>query len=226
MSTFVLIHGGGDVAWSWHLLETELRERGHGSVAVELPIEDAAAGLTEYADAVVAAVGDRTELVVVGHSLGCFTAPLVCERLPVELLVLAAGMIPAPGETAMGWWEDSGHAQFMREHPRRDDSTRAIFLHDVPPQLAAEALARGRDQSGTPMHEPWPLTAWPDVPTRYLLFREDRVFPAEFARGHARERLGIAADEIGGGHCAMLSRPGELADRLVAYLAERDRRAA
>ena len=27
MSTFVLIHGAGDVGWYWHLTETELRQR-------------------------------------------------------------------------------------------------------------------------------------------------------------------------------------------------------
>jgi hypothetical protein len=35
----------------------------------------------------------------------------------------------------------------------------------------------------------------------------------------ARERLGIAADEIDGGHCVALSRPQELAERLHAYYA-------
>ena len=33
MSTFALIHGGGDVGWYWHLVETELRGRGRDVVA-------------------------------------------------------------------------------------------------------------------------------------------------------------------------------------------------
>ena len=71
-----------------------------------------------------------------------------------------------------------------------------------------------------PADEPWPLDAWPDVPTRYLLCREDHVFPAEFLRRLAQERLGIAADEIDGGHTPALSRPRELADRLERYSEE------
>jgi pimeloyl-ACP methyl ester carboxylesterase len=70
MTTFVFIHGGGSSAWDWHLVEPELRERGHDVVAVDLPCDDPSAGLDENADAVVAAIGDRTDLVVVGHSLG------------------------------------------------------------------------------------------------------------------------------------------------------------
>ena len=67
------------------------------------------------------------------------------------------------------------------------------------------------------MLEPWPLDAWPSVPTRYLLCRDDRVFPAEWTRGMVRARLGITADEIDGGHCPFLSRPKALAERLGAY---------
>ena len=94
MVTYVLIHGAGDVAWYWHLLAAELRERGHEAVAMDLPADDDAAGLAVYADAVVAAIGDRTssDLVVVGHSFGGYTAPLVCAKVPVKLLVLVAGI--------------------------------------------------------------------------------------------------------------------------------------
>ena len=216
MARFALIHGGGDVGWSWHLVEAALRERGHDTVAPDLPCEDDSAGLSEYADAVLDAVGDRSDLVVVAHSLGGFTAPLVCDRTAVELLVLVAAMIPSPGEPAGEWWANTGYEQEDREEYGDELAT---YFHDVPPELAAEALKRERDQSGTPMREPWPLEAWPEVPTRFLLCRDDRLFPAAFMRRVARERLGIAADEIDGGHCVALSRPQELAERLDGYYA-------
>jgi len=72
-STFVFIRIAGDVGWYWHLVEAELRERGHDVVAPDLPCA-AAAALPEYADAVAEAFGDRTDLVVVAQSLGGFTA--------------------------------------------------------------------------------------------------------------------------------------------------------
>jgi pimeloyl-ACP methyl ester carboxylesterase len=98
MAKFVLIHGAGDGGWYRHLLEAELRRRGHHVVAPDLPSEDDSAGLPEYADTMVDAIGDRGDLVVVAQSFGGFTAPLVCDRLPVDLLVLVAGMVPRPGE--------------------------------------------------------------------------------------------------------------------------------
>lgn len=221
MTTYVLIHGGGGVASSWDLVAAELRERGHDVVAVDLPIEDEAAGLNEYADTVVAAIGDRTDLVVVAHSLGGFTGPLVCDRVSVDMLVLVAGMVPSPGETGEEWWANTAHEQALREQGEYDDVPIAVFYHDVPPDLATEALAKERDQAITPMLEPWPLGAWPDVPTRYLLCRDDRMFPAGWTRSMVRERLGIVPDEIDGGHSPFLSRPKELADRLEAYRDER-----
>ena len=210
MATFVLIHGGGGSGWDWHLVVPELERRGHEVVAPDLPTEDEAAGLWDYADSVVEAVGDRGNLVLVGHSLGGFTAPLVCARVPAELLVLLAPMIPAPGENGVEWWKNTGY---------EDSGEEDVFYHDVPPQLEAEARRRERDQAEKAMVEPWPLEAWPDVPTKVLLCRDDRMFTPAFQRRVARERLGIEADEMDGGHYVSISRPRELAERLDAYWA-------
>jgi pimeloyl-ACP methyl ester carboxylesterase len=213
MATYVLIHGAGDVGWYWHLVEAELRQRGHDVVAVDLPCDDDSAGLAEYTDTVVNAIGDRTELVVVAQSFGGYTAPLVCARTPADLLVLVAGMVPLPGESAEEMFANTGYQQEEQE----DSSDAAVFYHDVPQDLAAEALSKSRRQSGTPGKEPWPLDTWPDVPTRYLLCSKDRMFPPHWSRRVVRERLGITPDEIDSGHCPALSRPRELADRLETY---------
>ncbi|MFD1504730.1 alpha/beta hydrolase [Georgenia yuyongxinii] len=240
MTTFVIVHGAGGSGWEWHRVAGELRGRGHDVVAPDLPCEDETAGLAEYADTVVAAVQERARtapgrpspgegparLVVVAHSLGGFTAPQVAERLGADRLVLVAGMVPLPGETGGQWWETSGYQRAARERADRDgvvarmdtdEEVVATFMHDLEPALTAEALQRGRDQAGRPMSDPWPLTAWPDVPTSYLIFGDDRFFPPEFLRRMVRERLGIDADEMPGSHAAYLSRPAELAERLVAY---------
>ncbi len=125
---------------------------------MDLPCEDESAGLTEYADAVVEAIGDRTELILVAQSFGGFTAPLVCARLPVELLVLIAGMVPQPGEKGDDWPANTG---YPGPAATGDEGEEAVFYHDVPPALAAEALARGRRQAATPGQEPWPLDSGP-----------------------------------------------------------------
>lgn len=69
----------------------------------------------------------------------------------------------------------------------------------------------------TPMEQPWPLESWPDVPTRVLIGRDDRLFPAKFQVRIAKDRLGLDGDVIEGGHMVALSRPAEVAERLEAY---------
>ncbi len=163
------------------------------------------------------AIGDRSELIVVAQSLGGFVAPLVCDRVPVELLVLVAPMIPAPAEAPADFWTDTRYAEEARDHY---DGTIALFYQDVPSELATEALKRSRTQSEARMDEPSPLRSWPEVPTRVLSCRDDHLLPTAFLHRVARERLGITPDEIDGGHTPALSRPHELADRLEAYAAE------
>jgi pimeloyl-ACP methyl ester carboxylesterase len=216
MATYVLIHGAGGTPWYWHRVIPLLERAGHGVVAVDLPCDDDSAGLAEYTDVVVEAVGERTDLILVAQSLAGFTAPLVCTRVPVRLLVLVAAMVPRPGESPGEWWGNTGHV-----FPDPFDEA-TVFAHDVPDEIAAVLPQHLRKQSPTPFRGPWPLDVWPEVPTRFLLCREDRFFPSDFQRRVVRERLGIAPDEMPGGHLPALAHPEELVEYLEQYRSEVD----
>jgi pimeloyl-ACP methyl ester carboxylesterase len=221
---FVLIPGAGIDPGVWRWTIDELEARGHQGVAPRLPLDDPDAGPSAHADAVVEAVGQVNEpLVLVGQSLGAFAASLVAARIAVAELVLVAPMIPAPGETAGDWWRAVNHDEAIAPLIRRlgpmsswgPAEMTEVFLHDVP----AEIVQAAEQFNGIPgpgmFREPWPLRAWPDVPTRVLAPREDRLFPLAFQRRVTRERLGLPVEELPGGHVPMLARPGELADRLT-----------
>jgi pimeloyl-ACP methyl ester carboxylesterase len=226
-ATYVLVPGAGGQAVTWRRLVPELSRRGQDAVAVELPADDDSAGLAAYADAVVEAAAGRDRVVLVAQSMAGFSAPLACDRLPVELLVLLNAMVPLPGETAGDWWANTGQAQARAEFAASQGRTPSDpldvleeFFHDLPPEAVSLLVAAGEPaQSDTPFGEPWPLDRWPDVPTRFLQGRDDRLFPLAFQRRVVRERLGIEVDEMPGGHLLALSRPSELADRLLAYRA-------
>jgi pimeloyl-ACP methyl ester carboxylesterase len=227
MATFVLIPGAGGDPWEWHLLARELEARGHEAIPVRLPADDDRAGWDAYADAVVDAVGEPRDVVLVAQSLAGFTAPLVAERIPVDLLVLLNAMIPLPGETGNAWWSNTRRKEAEQAYfasvglpPETADDEVAVYMHDVPAFVTAEAADHVPEQSMTPMEQPWPLDAWPDVPTRVLIGRDDRLFPAAFQLRVAIERLGLEGDVIEGGHMVALSRPGLVADRLDVYRRE------
>jgi pimeloyl-ACP methyl ester carboxylesterase len=223
MSVFVLIPGAGGGAWYWHRVALELRARGHEAIAVALPGSDESAGLPEYADAVVAAVDGRPDVVVAAQSMGGFTAPMACTRVPVRLLVLVNAMIPLPGETPRDWW---GHTSWKQDrvaaaqaggYPAEVDLA-TYFLHDVPAEVAAAGQSQRYDEAEIAFGQPCAIERWPDVPTRVMAGRDDRFFPLGFQRRIAWERLAVPVDEVPGGHLAALSRPAELTDRLTEYL--------
>jgi pimeloyl-ACP methyl ester carboxylesterase len=144
------------------------------------------------------------------------------------LLVLVNAMIPKPGETPGEWWTNTRHDEAKRRQSRRDGRPADApfdplidFFHDVPQPVIDEAWAQGEPhQSDTVFASPCTFERWPAVPTRVLIARDDRFFPANFQRRVARERLGITADEMPGGHLVALSQPEELTARLAAYVSD------
>src|SRR5579863_7979014 len=135
--SFVLIPGAGGMASYWHRVVPLLEKAGCEAIAIDLPADDESAGLEDYADIVVGAIGARSNVTHVAQSLGGFTAPLVCARTPIRRLIFVNAMIPQPGETAGAWWENTGAiearaaaARACGYSPQFDPAT--YLLHDVP----------------------------------------------------------------------------------------------
>jgi pimeloyl-ACP methyl ester carboxylesterase len=153
--------------------------------------------------------------------MGAFTAPLLVGRVPVAELVLVAPMVAAPHERLGDWWDATNLARARQEAeaaagpPADDWDPERMFLHDVPPDVAATSAEHVTEQSDRPSQDRWPLDAWPDVPIRVVVCRDDRLFPLAFQRRVVGERLRIEPDELPGGHCPALSHPEELASYLV-----------
>ena len=222
MAAFVLIPGAGGAAWYWHRVVPLLEKAKHEAIAVDLPGADEHAGLSAYADRVVESIGAR-HVVLVAQSLGGFTAPLVCARVGVRMLVFVNAMIPVPGETAGEWWDSTGAtvARTAAAHrggysPNFDVAT--YFLHDVPSRIVERGETHQRPEADIVFGEPGRFDAWPDVPIHVIAGRDDRFFPIDFQRRVARERLRIAVDEVAGGHLLALSNPRGLVDQLLGYL--------
>jgi pimeloyl-ACP methyl ester carboxylesterase len=173
VSRFVLIPGAGGAAWYWHRVVPELRARGHEAVAVDLPAADEHAGLPEYADAVIAAIGDHRDAVVVAQSMGGFTAPMACARVPAKLLVLVNAMIPVPDETPGNWWGNTGWeparvaAVQAGGYPAEVDLA-TYFLHDVTADVVATGEGHNHPEADIAFSQPCAIKRWPQVPTRVL----------------------------------------------------------
>lgn len=219
--TYVLVPGAGGMANYWHELSAHLTARGVASVAVALPGPDLDAGLPQYVDEIVRVAEPLGQIILVGQSLGGFSASWAAERLSPDGLVLLNAMIPAPGETAGQWWEATGSANARRlndvlagRDPDAPFDPEVMFLHDVPHEVIA-AMGEPQDESEAVFATGWGLEAWPDVPTRVLAAADDRLFPLSFQREIARKRLGVEVEVVPGGHLCALSHPAELAAVLL-----------
>jgi len=220
VTCFVLIPGAGGSAWYWHRVVPLLREAGHEAIAVDLPGDDEAAGLPEYAGLVTSAISARDDVVLVAQSLGGFTAPLAAARPGVRALVFVNAMIPVPGETPGAWWGNTGWEQARIDaaltggySPEFDLGT--YFLHDVPPEVAEAGLPFQRPEADVVFGSVCDFGEWPAVPLRVVAGTRDRFFPAGFQQRLAADRLGVAADLLPGGHLIALAEPGRLAGYLL-----------
>ena len=217
--TFILIPGAGGSAWVWSRVTRLLVEAGHEAIAVDLPGDDETDGLASYAELVVDAIGARSNVVLVAGSLGGFTAPLVCERVPVREVVLVNAMIPVPGERARDWWEHTGALQAQNEAARVGGfgpfDAATYFLHDVDPEVAAEGKPYQRSEADIAFQSVCDFRAWPAVKIRVLAGEDDRFFPVGLQRRVARDRLGVETDVLPGGHLLPLVQPRLVADYLM-----------
>jgi pimeloyl-ACP methyl ester carboxylesterase len=209
------------MAWYWHRAVPLIRAAGHEPIAVDLPGDDDQAGLAAYADIVIRAIAERSDVVLVAQSLAGFTAPLVCARASVRMVVFVNAMIPKPGETAGAWWGATGAVEAREQAAARrgyatEFDVATYFLHDVP-QDVLRAGPEPREQAATVFGEPCRFERWPDIPIHVLAGKDDRFFPIDFQRRIARERLGKEVEEISGGHLVALSNAEGLTERLVSY---------
>jgi pimeloyl-ACP methyl ester carboxylesterase len=219
VSNFVFIPGAGGDPWYWHRVISVLEASGHSATAVELPGSDESAGLDEYARLVVEAIGHRDDVVLVAQSLGGFTAPLAAKEVSLHGLVLVNAMIPSPGETPGAWWTNTGSVDARLAAAERAGYSTELdpavyFLHDVP----AEVLATGggaRPEADVVFGSVCRFDSWPRVPTRVVAGADDRLFPLDFQRNLARDRLGLPVDVLPGGHLLALVRPAALASLLL-----------
>jgi pimeloyl-ACP methyl ester carboxylesterase len=206
-----------------------LTDAGHRVVAIDLPCEDSSLGCAAYRDIVLEAVGGLDDdLVVVGHSAGGLTAPLVAEARAVRRLVFVSALLPLPGRP----FTEQDEAEGILEHEYQagvesdENGNRRWFDLELcgrtmysgcSPEDVAWAFGHLRAQSSTMYTEASPIAEWPDVPITDIRGDDDRLVSPRWAAEAVPKRLGVTSAVIqGAGHSSMLSHPRALAALLLA----------
>jgi len=226
---FALVHGAYHGAWCWDLLRKELERDGHSTSAVDLPCEDPDAGAERYADVVVQAIPSGPGVVLVGHSLGGLTIPVVASMTPTLITVYLCALVPVPGlsfdaqhvEIGTGFRTSEpaiGHQDGSASWPKA--GAIEVFYHDCDPRIASDAAGRLRRQFWRVTQEVTPLREWPAAGSVYIICTGDRMLSGDYGSHASRNVLGIEPVEMPGGHSPFLSRPRELASVLERVASE------
>ncbi len=196
------MHGAWHGAWAWDALTPKLEAHGHRVVAPDLPCEDVNAGAAEYAQVVIDALDGADDAIVVGHSLGGMTVPLVPARMHVYL----CAYVPQPGRALV----DRGSEAFgpgFADSAIRDElecsywPDPAAAARDLQyPAESATLAGRLRRQARKASVEPSPLGAYPDTRRAYIVCSDDYAVPPDWQRAVAREELGVEPIELSSGH--------------------------
>ena len=234
---FVLIHGGSHGAWCWEPLIGELAKLGVRGHALDLPGsgEDATPRQAVTFESCVAAVNDfiasreLDEVTLVGHSIAGGIVPdiVAASEARVGGVVFLAAYVLDAGERGIDLIPPERRAAFYEMAAASPDGSfflpyevaRAHFFNDL-----SEAKARAYFDKLTPQPLA-PLLGSATVAartyasmSRYLVCRDDCHLPRELSSSLAA-KLGVAPEEVAGGHDCMLAHPRELARLLTVRAA-------
>jgi pimeloyl-ACP methyl ester carboxylesterase len=230
VSIFALVHGAWHGPWCWDRLTPLLQERGYEVIVPDLPSADTELGLEDYADAIEGALGDADDVILVPHSLGGLSGPVVAARPPLKALVYLCALVPEPGLTFVEQLSAAEEPILTigggrevdeqgRSHWPNRDATLRIMYSDLDPEEASWAFERLRPQAQKSQGEPSPGPP-ADLRVESIVGTEDRMVSPDWSRRVARERLGVEPVEIPTGHFPMITHPELLADELAKLHAE------
>jgi pimeloyl-ACP methyl ester carboxylesterase len=204
---FVLVHGTTQSPAAWERVAGSLTERGHRAVAVDLPVDQPDLLADDYARIAAEQVADDVrDPVVVAHSGGGLVLTALGKRLRARHLVWLAAVIPdfAGGRSLLDQINEDLAGMFGTEWPQweGEDPTEAAYFLFHSCDLATLRWALGTLRTWRPVAAYGePAGQAPDVPSTYVLPRDDRTLTPTWMRAAARERLGAAPVEIDGDHC-------------------------
>lgn len=231
MTTFALVHGAWLGAWCWEAVAAELHRLGHRTISVDLPCDDPSQTFESYAALITRSI-DRSstsdDVVLVAHSTGGLSAPLVAAQRPLRRLVYLCALVPLPGRSyveQLNLEPQMINSDYLRgisavdEHLRSEwidgEMAHAIMWGDCDPNISQKAYERLRPQAVGPYSRPCPLSHFSETPATYVLCTEDRLVAPSWSRRTALETLGADLLEMPGSHSPFLSRPSHLATVLA-----------
>lgn len=234
--TFILVHGALLGSGGWDKTVSQLQQRGHNAIILDLPgragdeTDPKSITLVTAAQKVVEVMKlQKGKVVLVGHSQGGLVISQAAEMAPekVQSLIYVTALLPKSGQTLGEIIKDDKESLIgpnlivelekgtMHFNPKAD--FRAVFAGDV-------SEAEGKKAYANTVHEPLgiggtPISLSPEkfgrIPRHYVMAMQDRVLTPALQEKMIRE---VGVDRIvrlNSSHSPFLSVPKDLAKALV-----------
>ena len=173
--TIVLVHGAWSDATAWQAVVPLLKAQGHEVIAVNLPghgsdaTSFAGISLQTYVDAVKNAIGDRKNVILVGHSMAGIVISQVAEEIPGQIkeLVYLAAYLPKNGESLLSLAKtdaDSHIGKYLQIDQNTGSANVAkdgvidVFAADAPAQIGNYIADNIKPEPLAPLATPVTLT--------------------------------------------------------------------
>ena len=221
--TIVLVHGAFADSSGWNAVAARLFKAGYPVIAFSNPLRGPLAD-GEYLRQFLTTIDGP--VVLVGHSYGgAVISNGATGNDKVLALVYVAAYAPAEGESVAAANDLGGGHTEVTDHlvvrpypgstPPDGDAYidpahfRRLFAQDLPARTTRFMAATQRPGALAALLTPSGPPAWEDIPSWYLVARQDRIIPPEAERAMAA-RADATTVEINSSHVAMMSHPGKV----------------
>jgi pimeloyl-ACP methyl ester carboxylesterase len=233
--TIVLVHGAWSDASSWDAVIPLLKAQGEEVINVNLAghgkDNTSVADITfqTYVDQVKAAIGDRKNIVLAGHSFAGLVISQVAEEIPAQIkeLIFLAAALPHDGDSLLGLAQsDAGsyigkYLTVDKEHGVAiiaKDGAADIFAADAPQQVQEYIAANIKPEPLAPLATPVHLTekSFGSVRKVYIHTANDHAisYPAQqYMVSHSKVDKVYTLQSS---HTPFISMPDKLAAILIA----------
>jgi pimeloyl-ACP methyl ester carboxylesterase len=234
--TFVLVHGSWMGKFCWAEVVPLLEKTGSPVLTLDLPAhgddstpaEDAS--LEGYRDAVLGMIGDRTNVLLVGHSMAGMVISTVAEAIPAQLkaLVYLSAYLPRKGESLYqlsmedpnslvgNYWRQENSENYSPAWIAAEGIVE-VFCSDCSPKDQELLVQRHRPEPVPPFATPVTLTEdrYSAVPRYYIETLQDRTVSHQLqtlmlSRVSVQHRFQLPSS-----HSPFFSMPDKLVDCLA-----------
>ncbi|MGZ3753626.1 MAG: alpha/beta fold hydrolase [Mucilaginibacter sp.] len=234
-ATIVLVHGAWSDATAWQAVIPALKAQGHEVIAVNLPGHGSDAtsfaniGLQSYVDAVKNAIGDRKNVILVGHSMAGLVISEVAEEIPgqIKALVYLAAYLPQNGESLLSLAKqdaDSHVGKYLQIDQATGSANVAkdgvidVFAADAPAQVGDYLANNIKPEPLAPLATPVTLTdgKFGSVKKVYIHTTEDHAVSFALQQTMVKNNGHISKEySLPGSHTPFIAMPDKLAAILL-----------